>query len=152
MTALDRPMVLSYTKQIAETMGLSAQVTFLAGEMLNLDLRPESFDLVLVGNITGYLSTEQNVGLFRKAYEALVPNGRIVVSAPIADEDHKGPSDVPLTAVEMLLFSPEGDTYTFAEYRGMLETVGFSEVTGYKDDWGLISARRIELPQPKPEK
>ena len=152
VTALDRPMVLSYTKQIAETMGLSAQVTFLAGEMLNLDLRPESFDLVLVGNITGYLSTEQNVGLFRKAYEALVPNGRIVVSAPIADEDHKGPSDVPLTAVEMLLFSPEGDTYTFAEYRGMLETVGFSEVTGYKDDWGLISARRIELPQPKPEK
>ncbi|MBI4787447.1 MAG: class I SAM-dependent methyltransferase [Chloroflexi bacterium] len=152
VAALDRPMVLSYTKQIAETMGLASQVSFLAGDPLNLELRPDSFDLVLVGNIADYFSTEQNIGLFRKAYEALIPNGRIVINAPVADEDHKGPGEVPLTGVGMLLFSAEGDVYTFAEYRGMLETAGFSEVTGYKDDWGLISARRIESTQAKQDK
>ena len=151
-TAMDRPMVLPYVKQIAEALGVSSQVTLQAGDALNLDLRAESFDLILFGNITDYLSPEQNIGMFRKAYEALAPNGRVVIAAPIADDDHKGPGQVPMAGIDMLLFSPEGDVYTFVEYRGMLETAGFSEVTGHKDDWGLISARRIDKPQVKNEK
>jgi 2-polyprenyl-3-methyl-5-hydroxy-6-metoxy-1,4-benzoquinol methylase len=150
--ALDRPMVLTYTKHAAEAAGISNQVTPLAGDALNLEVKPGAFDLVLFGNITNYTSPEQNVGMFRKAYEALAQNGRIVLSAPVSDEDRKGPGEVPIAGVEMLLFSPDGDTYTFAEYRGMLEAVGFSEVTNYKDDWGLISARRIEIPAAKSEK
>ncbi len=152
VTAIDRAMVLSYTKQIAEAMGVAGQVTPVVGDALNLDLRAGAFDLVLFGNITGYLSPEQNVGAFRKAYEALAQNGRVVIAAPVADEDHKGPGEVPMAGIEMLLFSPDGDTYTFAEYRGMLEAVGFSEVAAHKDDWGLVTARRIEIAQTKVEK
>jgi len=152
VSAIDRAMVLPYTKQIAEAMGVSAQVTIVIGDALNLEVRAGAFDLVLFGNITGYASPEQNVGMFRKAYEALTKDGRVVIAAPIADEDHKGPGEVPMAGIEMLLFSLDGDTYTFAEYRGMLEAVGFSEVTSHKDDWGLISARRIETPQAKNEK
>jgi SAM-dependent methyltransferase len=152
VAALDRPMVLTYARQIAEAMGVLSQVTFVAGDALNLDLRAGSFDLVLFGNITDYLSPEQNVGMFRKAYEALAQSGRVVISAPVAEEDHKGPGEVPLAGIEMLLFSPDGDIYTFVEYRGMLEAVGFSEVTSHKDDWGLISARRIEKPETKADK
>ncbi len=149
VTAIDQPMVLSFTKQIAETMSVAGQVTFQAGDVLNLDLRAESFDLILFGNITGYLSPEQNIGIFRQAFEALEPNGRVVIIAPVADEDHKGPDVVPMAGVDMYLFSTDGDIYTLVEYRGMLETAGFSEVTNYKDDWGLISARRIEKPPAK---
>ena len=149
VTAIDRPMVLSYVKQIAEATGVTSQVTLQAGDVLNLDLKTQSFDLVLVGNLTPYLSIAQNVGLLRHVYEALVPDGRIVIVAPIADEDHKGPGSVPVSGIDLLLFSLEGDTYTFAEYRGMLETAGFSEVTSYKDDWGLATARRIEKPKEK---
>lgn len=151
VTALDRSMVLTYAKQIAEAMGVASQVTTVAGDALNLDVRAGAFDIVLFGNITDYLSPEQNVGMFRKAYEALAQNGRIVISAPVIDEDRKGPGEVPMAGIELLLFSPDGDVYTFAEYRGMLEAVGFSEVTCHKDDWGLISARRIEK-EPKAEK
>jgi SAM-dependent methyltransferase len=152
VTALDRAMVLPYTKQTAEAMGVAAQVTTIVGDALNLEVRAGAFDLVLFGNLTGYASPEQNVGMFRRAYEALTKEGRIVIAAPSADEDHKGPGEVPMAGVEMLLFSLDGDTYTFAEYRGMLEAVGFSEVTNHKDDWGLISARRIETPPPKNDK
>jgi SAM-dependent methyltransferase len=152
VTALDRAMVLPYTKQIAEAMGVTAQVTAVVGDALNLEARAGAFDLVLFGNLTGYASPEQNVGMFRKAYEALAQNGRVVITTPIADEDHKGPGEVPMAGIEMLLFSLDGDIYTFNEYRGMLEAVGFSEVTSHKDDWGLISARRIEVPQSKNEK
>jgi 3-hydroxy-5-methyl-1-naphthoate 3-O-methyltransferase len=152
VTAIDRAMVLPYTKQVAEAMGVTAQVTTVVGDALNLEVRAGAFDLVLFGNVTGYASPEQNVGMFRKAYEALTKEGRIVIAAPSADEDHKGPGEVPMAGIEMLLFSLDGDVYTLAEYRGMLEAVGFSEVTSHKDDWGLISARRVETPQTKNEK
>lgn len=152
VTAVDRPMVLPYVKQVAEALGVASQVTLQAGDALNLELKPDSFDLILLGNITNYFSPEQNIGLFRKAFEALVPNGRLVISAPVADEDHKGPGQVPMAAIDLLLFSPEGDTYSFVEYRAMLETAGFSEVTSYKDDWGAVSARRIDKPPAKNDK
>ncbi|MCL4393581.1 MAG: methyltransferase domain-containing protein [Chloroflexi bacterium] len=152
LTMIDRPMVLPYVKQLAEAIGVVSQVTLQAGDGLDLDLRPDSFDLVLVGNITDYLSPEQNIGMLRRAFEALVPNGRVVIWAPIADEDHRGPGQVPMAGIDLLLFSPEGDTYTFVEYRGMLETAGFSEVVAHKDDWGLVSARRIDKPPAKNEK
>lgn len=150
VTALDRPMVLAYARRIADALGVLPQVTFVNGDPLSLELRPESFDLAVMGNLPGYLSPEQNIGVFRHVFEALVPDGRIVISAPVSDDDHKGPGEVPLSGIEMLLFSPEGDVYGLAEYRGMLEAAGFSEVTAYKDDWGLISAQRV-IP-PKPEK
>ncbi len=149
LTSLDRPMVLTYAKQIAEAMEITSQVNFVVGDALNLELKPGSFDLVLFGNITSYLSPEQNIGMLRQAFEALVANGRVVINAPVADEEHKGPGEVAMAGIELLVSSPEGDVYTFVEYRGMLETAGFSEVTGYKDDWGLIGARRIEKPQTK---
>ena len=152
VTAIDRAMVLPYTKQVAEALGVTAQVTTVVGDALNLEVRAGAFDLVLFGNVTGYASPEQNVGMFRKAYEALTKEGRIVIAAPSADEDHKGPGEVPMAGIEMLLFSLDGDVYTLAEYRGMLEAVGFSEVTSHKDDWGLISARRVETPQTKNDK
>jgi 2-polyprenyl-3-methyl-5-hydroxy-6-metoxy-1,4-benzoquinol methylase len=152
VTALDRAMVLPYAKQLAETMGVAAQVNYLVGDALSLEVKAGAFDVVLFGNLTNYFSPEQNVGAFRRAYEALTPNGRIVIAAPVADEDRKGPGEVPMAGIEMLLFSPDGDTYTFAEYRGMLEAVGFSEVTACKDEWGLLTARRIETPPVKNEK
>jgi SAM-dependent methyltransferase len=152
VTSVDRPMVLTYAKLLADAMGIASQVTTLAGDALDLDLKPDSFDLVVFGNITSYLSPEQNVGMFRKAYEAVTPNGRAVIIAPIADDEKKGQGEVALAGVEMLTFSPDGDIYSFVEYRGMLETAGFSEVAGYKDDWGLISARKIIMPPAKPEK
>ncbi len=147
ITVVDRPMVLTYTKQIVEAAGVAGRVTLLSGDALTLDFRSESYEVAWFGNITLFLSPEQNIGLLRKAFEALVPNGRVVIQAPMSDEERKGPSEVAMAGVEIVLFSPEGDVYTLTEYRGMLETAGFSEVTGVKDDWGLVTARRLVKPQ-----
>lgn len=152
VTMIDRPMVISYAKQIAEAMGVESQVTLVAQDPLNHEAKAQSFDLVVFNNVTQYLSTEQNLGLFRKSYEALVEGGRLILHAPVADEDRKGPGEVPLMGVEMLFFSAEGDIYTYAEYRSMLETAGYFDIVNHKDDWGLMSARRTQTPQNKNEK
>ncbi len=152
VTMIDRPMVVAYAKQIADAMGVDSQLTLIAQDPLNPEVKPQSFDMVVFNNVTQYLSTEQNVGLFRKSYEALVEGGRLVLHAPVADEDRKGPGEVPLMGVEMLYFSAEGDIYTYAEYRSMLETAGYFDIVNHKDEWGLMSARRTQTPQNKSEK
>lgn len=151
-TMIDRPMVIAYAKQIAEAMGIESQVNFTAQDPLNPEAKAQSFDIVMFNNITQYLSTEQNLGLFRKSYEALVEGGRLILHAPVADEDRNGPGEVPLMGVEMLYFSAEGDIYTYSEYRSMLETAGYFDIVNHKDDWGLMSARRTQTPQNKNEK
>jgi SAM-dependent methyltransferase len=152
VTLIERPMVIAYARQLADKMGVEGQVSLLAQDPLNPELKAHSFDLVVFNNVTHFLSTEQNIGLFRKAYEALDEEGRLILHAPVADEDRKGPGEVPLMGAEMLLFSVDGDVYTYAEYRSMLEAAGYFEVANHRDDWGLISGRRTQNPQSKPEK
>ncbi len=149
VTLIERPMVIVYAKQLADAMQIEPQVTFIAQDPLNPEVKSKSFDIVVFNNVTQYLSTEQNIGLLRKAYEALDDEGRLVLHAPIADEDRKGPGEVPLMGAEMLLFSADGDVYTYAEYRSMLEAAGYFDVVNHKDDWGLLSARRTQTPQNK---
>jgi cyclopropane fatty-acyl-phospholipid synthase-like methyltransferase len=107
VTMIDRPMVIAYAKLIAETMGVDSQINLVAQDPLNPEVKAQSYDMVIFNNVTQYLSTEQNVGLFRKSYEALVEGGRLVLHSPIADEDRKGPVEVQLMGVEMLYFSAE---------------------------------------------
>ena len=57
VTMIDRPMVLTYTKQIAEKMDVASQITLVPGDPFNFDVRAQSVDLVVLGNVTQYLNT-----------------------------------------------------------------------------------------------
>jgi hypothetical protein len=54
-----------------------------------------------------------------------------------------------MAGIDTLLFSPDGDVYTFVEYRGMLEAAGFVDVVNLDDDLGLVVARRVDPSQKK---
>ena len=120
-----------------------------AGDLLNRKLKPRSFDLVLFGNSINFVSPEQVIGMFRKAYEALAQNGRVVIHAPMADDERGESAKAAMTGIDALLFSPDGDVYTFIEYRGMLEAAGFVDVVNLDDDLGLVVARRVDSSQKK---
>ncbi|MBI3538091.1 MAG: class I SAM-dependent methyltransferase [Chloroflexi bacterium] len=147
VTAMDRAMVLAYARQLAEKMNVLAQITFQARDIFDLSDVSETYDLILIENINQFASPEQNIGLFRKAYESLANDGRIILRTMVADDDLR--SEVAIWAVEILLRSSDGDAFTFAEYRGMLEAAGFSLVTQLKDDWGLITAQKLAAAQTK---
>ncbi len=151
VTLVERAMVIAYARQLAQVMGVAAQVNFQPSVKLDLDDVGAPFDFILFENINPYLTVEQNVGLFRKAYEALAPDGRLAVRALIADDDARS-SDVSVRGTELILNSAEGDAYAYAEYRGMLEAAALNDVALLKDDWGLITARRAVIPATKKEK
>jgi threonine dehydrogenase-like Zn-dependent dehydrogenase len=64
-----------------------------------------------------------------KAHAALAPGGRVVIVEFVPDDDRLDPPDAVRFALVMLAGTPAGDAYTFAEYRAMLEHVGFGPPT-----------------------
>ncbi len=82
--------------------------------------------------------------MFRKAYATLAQNGRVVIHAPMADDERGESAKAAMAGIDTLLFSPDGDVYTFVEYRGMLEAAGFVDVVNLDDDLGLVVARRVD--------
>ena len=66
--------------------------------------------------------------MFRKIYTALDPGGRIVVRDHILSPDRTHPRPGALFAVNMLVGTKGGNSYTEAEIRDALEQAGFTGV------------------------
>jgi cyclopropane fatty-acyl-phospholipid synthase-like methyltransferase len=72
-------------------------------------------------------SREQNQALFRNVFAALVPGGRVLIRDIVMDEDRTTPAEGALFAVNMLVNTPGGGTFTFDELRQDLASAGFGE-------------------------
>lgn len=129
VTLQDWAQVVEAATEVAAKLGLGDQVTTLVGDLQAVDYGQDQFDVIWFGNITHYYSQKDVVELLRKAWQALVPGGTVVINAPVADEA-RCEREVPLLgAVEMFVCSAAGDVYTGAEYRSGLEAAGFADVT-----------------------
>jgi hypothetical protein len=88
-------------------------------------------------------SPAQNVELFRKVLHALVPGGRLIVRDHVMEPDRIKPEAGAVFAVNMLVNTPGGSTYTFDEIKAWLTEAGFTNVqliqTGRQMD-GLVEA------------
>jgi hypothetical protein len=88
------------------------------------------------------LDPEQNLDLFRRCHRALAPGGRIVIRDFILEPDKTVPKWVALFAVNMLVGTKGGSTYTEAEYRSWLTGAGFQRFTRIDPTGDLLVATR----------
>jgi (2Fe-2S) ferredoxin/SAM-dependent methyltransferase/DNA-binding CsgD family transcriptional regulator len=90
------------------------------------DLRADNFgagyDLVFISQICHMLGVEGNRELIRKAHGALAPGGRIVI------QDFMSGRMAALFALNMLVGTKEGSTYSEDEYAGWLRQAGFRDI------------------------
>jgi hypothetical protein len=107
--------------------GLLDRVELAAGDFYRDEL-PKGCDLALLSAIIHQNSLEQNFQLFSKVYKALEPGGAILIRDHIMDESRTKPPAGAVFALNMLVNTPGGDTYTLAEVQGALERAGFKEV------------------------
>jgi cyclopropane fatty-acyl-phospholipid synthase-like methyltransferase len=82
------------------------------------------------------LSPEENRDLLKRCYTALTPGGRVVVQDFILGPDKTAPKWAALFALNMLVGTQSGSSYSEEEYANWLKEVGFQDV------------RRIRLPGP----
>jgi SAM-dependent methyltransferase len=128
VTAVDSPKVLEVTANIADAMGVATQVIYQSGDVLTMDLGTEQFDIVLLGNILHYFPPSQMQALLCKTHQALKPGGLVVIDDGVLDEERGPAEDVLLAAVEMVNSAPYAEFHTFSEYKGALESAGFTQV------------------------
>ena len=71
---------------------------------------------------------EENLLLLKKAYDALVPGGQVVVHDFILNAEKTAPRAGALFALNMLVNTQKGNAYSEPEYRAWLEAAGFEGI------------------------
>jgi (2Fe-2S) ferredoxin/predicted O-methyltransferase YrrM len=88
----------------------------------------EAYDLVFVSAICHMLSPAENLDLIGRCREALAPGGRVVIQDFILEADKTAPRFAALFALNMLVGTPGGSSYSEPEYAAWLGEAGFREV------------------------
>ena len=128
-------------KQFAEA-GLTERVTLVEGDYYT-DALPEGADLIWLGAICHQNSRKQNRDLFSNVHKALADDGVAIIRDVVMDPSHTSPAGGALFAINMLVGTEAGGTYSFDEYKEDLNAAGFAEVTLiYQDEFmsSLIQA------------
>ena len=110
----------------------------LSQEIIISDELPSGCDLALLSAVIHQNSSAQNLNLFQKVYRALELGGALLIRDHVMDTTRTKPAMGALFALNMLVSTSAGDTYTFDEIKNSLETAGFVKVemlmTGQKMD------------------
>lgn len=131
----DLPNVIPLTRAYVEQAGLSAEVATSTGDYLTSPIGVD-FDLVFLSAVIHSNAVDDNRRLFAKAAQALNPGGQIVVQDFLMNEDRTGPLPAALFSLNMIVGTPEGDTYTESEVRAWLEEAGCQYVTRIDTSFG----------------
>ncbi len=127
-TVFDLPEVLPLTERYSSVEGLLDRIKLVAGDYTTDEL-PTGYDLVFLSAIIHSNSSEQNAKLVEKCACALNPQGRLVVQDYIMDEERTSPVAGAMFALNMLVGTIAGDTYTEREVRDWMTRAGLSQVT-----------------------
>ena len=134
-TIFDLPNVLPLTRKYVGAAGLSDKISFIAGDYLK-DSLGKGFDLVFLSAIIHSNSDRENRKLIAKCAGALNRGGRVVVQDFIMDEDRTQPAHGAIFALNMLVGTEAGDTYTEAEVAGWMEAAGLTKIGRHDTPFG----------------
>ena len=135
--AVDWEGVLSVTRRVAEKFGLADRFTFVPGDLLEADFGT-GHQVAILGHILHSEGEKRSRLLLKKIFEALAPGGTLAIAEFLVNEDRTGPMNGLIFAVNMLVQTTAGNTYSFAEIRAWLQEAGFTNV------------RQMDAPGPSP--
>ena len=140
----DLPVVIPMADQRLTRLGQRDRVELVSGDFM-VDPLPLGADLAWVSAIVHQNSRSQNRQLFASVFHALVPRGRIVIRDILMDATRTLPVAGALFAINMLVATEGGGTFTFEELAEDLSAAGFVETTVVRQDEGmssLVAARK----------
>ena len=121
------PAVVDMARDRLKEEGLLDRATLAAGNY-HLQELPAGHDLALLSAIIHSNSPEENLELYRKIFRSLNPGGRILIRDHVMNPDRTQPRDGALFAVNMLVGTPGGGTYTYEEIQAGLRQAGFDRI------------------------
>jgi len=127
VTAVDWPEVLPVTRRITARFGVDGQFNYVAGDLESADFGA-GHAVATLGHILHSEGEERSRMLLRKVFNALAPEGTIAIAEFLVDEGRSGPVGGLFFAVNMLVNTDVGDTYTFEEISAWLKDAGFANM------------------------
>lgn len=124
ITALDWPGVLAIARGNAEAAGVAGRFRTLPGSAFEVDFGA-GYNVVLLTNFLHHFDPATCEALLRRVHAALAPRGRAAVLEFVPGEDRLSPPFAALFALNMLVHTPGGDTYTFPDLERMFRNAGF---------------------------
>jgi predicted O-methyltransferase YrrM len=140
----DLKQVIPMAEASLQESGLQDRVELVAGDFY-VDELPEGCDLALLSAIIHQNSPEQNLALYQKIYRAILPGGMLMIRDHVMDESRTQPPAGAIFALNMLVATEGGDTYTFQEIKSSLETAGFIDIQQIQQGEhmaGIVTAKK----------
>ena len=128
VTALDWKAVLEVAKENAAKAGVTDRYNTIEGSAFDVEFG-SGYDLILLTNFLHHFDPPTCETLLKKVRAALADGGRAVTLEFIPNDDRITPPDAASFSMMMLISTPSGDAYTFAELEQMFANAGFSRST-----------------------
>lgn len=126
-TVFDLPDVIPITEKYIAESGLSGKIRTIRGNYLT-DNIGSGYDLIFLSAIIHSNSYEENKNLIQKCADALNKNGQVVIQDFVMNEDRTSPAFGTFFAVNMLVNTQNGDTYTGSEISSWLTNAGLKDI------------------------
>ena len=134
-TVFDLPNVIPLSRKYLEKEKLSDRIQTKPGDY-NLDEFDRGFDLHFLSAIIHSNAADENKKLIKKCFRALNADGQIIIQDFVMDEDRISPVFGALFALNMLVGTASGDTYTESEITAWMVEAGFKDVRRTDTDFG----------------
>ncbi|HTX77139.1 MAG TPA: methyltransferase [Terracidiphilus sp.] len=125
VTAVDWPEVILVTRRSVSTLGLADRYSFAEGDLLKADFG-SGHTVATLGHILHSEGVERSKALLKKTFQALAPGGTIAIAEFLVNADRTGPMNGLIFAVNMLVNTDAGDTFSFEEIAEWLLEAGFT--------------------------
>jgi ubiquinone/menaquinone biosynthesis C-methylase UbiE len=137
VTAVDWAGMIPTTKRITQKFGAAERVEYVEGDLLEANFGT-GYDVAILGHILHSEGERRSRQLLEKTFRALKSGGTIAIAEQLVNDQRTAPAFVLMFAVQMLVNTEEGDTFSFNEIKNWLEDAGFKK------------ARKVKAPGPSP--
>jgi precorrin-6B methylase 2 len=125
VTAVDWSGVIPVTRETVSRFGLASRFTFIEGDLLEAEVGA-GHHVAVLGHILHSEGIERSKALIKKTFKALAPGGTIVIAEFLVNENRTGPLNGLVFAINMLVNTDSGGTYSFEEISSWLRDAGFT--------------------------
>jgi ubiquinone/menaquinone biosynthesis C-methylase UbiE len=137
VSAVDWSGMIPTTKRITEKYGVRDRFNFVEGDLVEANFGT-GYDVAILGHILHSEGEKRSRELLKKTFRALKSGGVIAIAEWLVNDQRTEPLHALMFAVQMLVNTEKGDTFSFNEIKSWLEDAGFKKV------------RRLEAPGPSP--
>jgi len=149
----DLPTTRPFAEQTVARFGLADRITFVAGDIV-ADPIGSGFDVVWISHLFHSEGPETCAAILAKAAAALNEGGMLLVQEFLLEDSRTAPLHPALFSLNMLIGTPEGQSYAQGELSDMMRRAGLGEVRRLPIELpngaGILAAVRSAAPPAVP--